>query len=220
MAAGRRTVEGSRELRASLVAAAQRLVAREGAGALTMRGLAAEAGCAVGLPYKVFTSRDDLVVEVIVAELVRLRDEFEALVADAGQRTVGENLGRYARTLLASPAVGLARDIVHDDELTATIDERAGQIGIVAALETTVADYLAAEKRLGRIDPDVDAEAFGFVVAGAVHNLIVSGEAYPRPSQRRLEQMLAAVADRLAPRPHRQPRPPASPSQEASHDDH
>jgi AcrR family transcriptional regulator len=217
MAPARRSAEASQELRAGLVEAAQRLVGREGPAALTMRSLAAEAGCAVGLPYKVFTSRDELVAEVIVAELVRLRAEFDALVAEAGQRTVAENLGRYARTLLASPAVGLAPEIVHDEQLTASIDERAGQTGLVAALETTVVDYLAAEKRLGRVDPDVDESAFGFVVAGAVHNLIVSGEAYPRPSLRRLEQMLAAVADRLRPTSPLPTSPlPTSPSQEAS----
>ena len=47
------------DLRSDLVQVAQRIVARDGAAALTMRALAAEAGCAVGLPYKVFASRDE-----------------------------------------------------------------------------------------------------------------------------------------------------------------
>lgn len=195
----RRTAEATQELRASLVEFAQRLVARDGASTLTMRALAAEAGCAVGLPYKVFASRDELVAELISAEFVTLRAGFDKLVADAGTRTVGDNLGRYAELLLGSPAIALAREIAHNEELTETVNTTAGETGLVAAVETTVADYLAAEKPLGRVDPEVDEHAFGFLIAGAVHNLLMSGEPYPKPSMRRLKKMLAAVATRLTP---------------------
>lgn len=199
MSPARRTAEASDELRASLVEVARRLVAREGAAALTMRALATEAGCAVGLPYKVFASRDELVVELVHAEFVRLRAAFDELVAAAGTGTVGGNLGRYAELLLGSPAVGLAHGITLDDEASQAIDVKAGETGVVDAVATTVADYLAAEKRLGRVAADVDEQAFGFVVAGAVHNLLVSGDPYPKPSLPQLKRMLAAVADRLTP---------------------
>lgn len=199
MSPARRTAEATEELRGWLVEVAQQLVARDGAAALTMRGLAAEAGCAVGLPYKVFASRDELVAELVQAEFVRLRAAFDELVASAGTATVGDNLGRYAELLLGSPAVGLAHGIAPDEPLSRAIDAKAGETGVVAAVATTVADYLAAEKRLGRVDADVDESAFGFLVAGAVHNLLVSGRPYPKPSMRQLKQMLAAVATRLAP---------------------
>lgn len=203
MPPAKRSPQAASELRASLVEVAQRLVASEGAAALTMRTLATEAGCAVGLPYKVFASRDELVVELISTEFVELRARFDQLVADAGTGSVADNLGRYAELLLGSPAAALAHEIAHNEELSLAIDAKAGETGLVAALETTVADYLAAEKRLGRIDPEVDEQAFGFLVSGAVHNLLASGKQYPRPSQQQLEQMLAAVAARLV-----TPRPP------------
>jgi AcrR family transcriptional regulator len=199
MSPARRTAEATDELRASLVEVARRLVARDGAAALTMRALAAEAGCAVGLPYKVFASRDELVVELVHAEFVRLRAAFDDLVAAAGAGTVGGNLGRYAELLLGSPAAGLAHGIPLDGEASQAIDAKAGETGVVDAVATTVADYLAAEKRLGRVAADVDEHAFGFVIAGAVHNLLVSGDPYPKPSMPQLERMLAAVADRLTP---------------------
>jgi hypothetical protein len=47
---------------------------------------------------------------------------------------------------------------------------------------------------------DVDEGAFGFLLAGAVHNLVVSGPAYPRLSRRQLRQRLEAIVARL--RPH------------------
>jgi hypothetical protein len=54
--------------------------------------------------------------------------------------------------------------------------------------------YLAAEKRARRVAADLDEHAFGFLIAGAVHNLLVSGEAYPRPDEDRLRTYLASVA--------------------------
>jgi AcrR family transcriptional regulator len=75
------TPDSTEELRASLIEHAQRLVERDGAGALTMRALAAEAHCAVGLPYKVFADRRELVMELLRAEFVRLRAAFDELIA-------------------------------------------------------------------------------------------------------------------------------------------
>ncbi|MFW6078360.1 MAG: TetR/AcrR family transcriptional regulator [Gemmatimonadota bacterium] len=194
----RRTAASTRELRRALIDHAYRLVAREGASALTMRALAAEAGCALGLPYKVFASRDELVSELIREEFRRLMDAFEEWIDGAGRGTVGGNLARYARLLLDSPAVTLAREMAHDAELSDAMNERAEESGVVAALEAAVTRYLAAERELGRVDRDVDVGAFGFLIAGAVHNLLVSGDAYPRPSVGRLERILEATAARLA----------------------
>jgi hypothetical protein len=68
------------------------------------------------------------------------------------------------------------------------------------SLEGGITDYLAAEQKAGRIDGDIDTAAFGFVIAGAIHNLIMSGDAWPRPSSRQLRQRLAAIAAAIAPR--------------------
>lgn len=206
MSPARRSSDATEELRASLLERAERLVARDGPAGLTMRSLAADAGCAVGLIYKVFANREDLVVELISREFIRLRREFDDLVAAAGSRTVGQNLGRYAQLLLSSPAARLSHSVSSTADLREAIDAKAHQSGVVAALETTVADYLAAEQRIGRVDAGVDTHAFGFVISGAVHNLLVSGDPYPRPSRRQLDTMLAAVAARLV--PHTQRRKP------------
>lgn len=207
MSPARRSPDATEELRVSLLDLAQALVARDGPSGLTMRSLAAEAGCAVGLIYKVFANREDLVVELISREFVRLRVESDRLVADAGTGTVAGNLVRYAELLLSSPAVRLGHGI-DTEEFTKAIDAKAHQTGVVAALETTVSDYLAAEQSLGRVDAAVDTQAFGFVISGAVHNLLVSGDLYPRPSRRRLAALLTAVAARLVPpaEPRRKPR--------------
>lgn len=200
MSPARRTPETTAELRASLVAHAQRLVAREGASALTMRALAAEAGCAVGLPYKVFTDRRDLVAELVHAEFLEMQAVGDELVARAGTGTIGGNLAWFADLALASPAVAVVQEVFTDELLMKTVTTRIHETGAgPASFETVLSRYLAAEKQVGRIDDDVDEAAFGFVLAGAIHNLIVSGPGYPRPTKRQFRRFLTALAARLTP---------------------
>lgn len=199
MTPAKRTADSTARLRANLIDCAQRLVARDGAGALTMRALAAEAGCALGLPYKVFASREELIAELIRIEYARLRDAFAEIIACAGTGSVGGNLGRYAEILLASPAVSLAPELHRDEALSKAVDEEAVEAGLVNAVESTVVRYLAAEKRLGRVASGVDEHAFGFLIAGAVHNLLHAGSAYPHPGIGEVKRMLGAISKRLVP---------------------
>jgi len=200
MSPPKRAPESTSALRASLVDHARRLVGREGASALTMRALAAEAGCALGLPYKVFTDRNDLVVEICAAEFARLRGAYDELVARAGTATVGANLTWFAEILLGSPAVALTQEIFADETLATTIATRIHESGTDSeTFETIFAGYLAAEKEVGRVDPRIDENAFAFVLAGAVHNLVVSGEAWRQPTPDQLEHQLTAIATAIAP---------------------
>jgi AcrR family transcriptional regulator len=197
----RRTAAQTDELRESLLGHAERLIARDGPRALTMRALATEAGCAVGLPYKVFSRREELVGALAHREMRRITAEFADWVAGAGRRTVGDNLARYAAILLDTerPALRLA-DELGDAGLDAAVAGGAHETGLLASFDTAVADYLRAEQRLGRVAADVDVAAYGFLVTGAVHNLVVSPPGYPRPAPRALRRMFSAVARQIAPR--------------------
>jgi AcrR family transcriptional regulator len=197
MAPARRTEEATRALRADLIGTARGIIERDGATGLTMRSLAAEANCAVGLIYKIFADREELVSELLREEFGQLSAALELWVAEAGERTVADNLARYAHLLLDSPAVALSAQVGHDRTLAHALDVEAADTGVVAALESAVVRYLAAEKRIGRIDRAVDDRAFGFLIAGSIHNLLVSGELYPRPSRQRMDDILRAVAERL-----------------------
>lgn len=63
----RRSEAETAELRDSLLSHAAAVVRQQGPRALTMRTLATAAGCAVGLPYKVFDNREALITELIDA---------------------------------------------------------------------------------------------------------------------------------------------------------
>lgn len=202
MSPPRRTPATSDALRASLIAHAQRLISREGASALTMRALAAEAGCALGLPYKVFADRHDLVVQILHAEFTQLRAAQQELADRAGTRTVATNLAWFADLLLDSPAVALVQEVVADEGLSKAVAAQVHETGVGPGdFESVFAGYLAGEKRARRVAPDVDENALGFFVAGAVHNLIVAGDAWPKPTRRRLKRHLAALAAAIAPQP-------------------
>ena len=195
----RRAQEAADDLRSSLVEHAEQLVVRDGAAALTMRALAAEAGCALGLPYKVFADRAELVSAILHAQFSRLQNAYDDLLERTGVHTVGDNLAWFAQVLLASPAIELAHEFPADRHVDQTLAASAKKSGTgPAEWEKAVSRYLSAEQRAGRVAQDVDTAAFGFLVAGAVHNLIMSGGAYPRPSARRLRQLLKATADAIA----------------------
>jgi AcrR family transcriptional regulator len=201
MSPPRRSDEDAAQLRAAFVDHARRLVQREGASALTMRALAAEAGCAVGLPYKVFTDRLDLVVEICVVELERLSGAFDGRATGAASDSVGTNLAWFAEVLLDSPAVALLPEVFADDVASKSVGQRMQASGLgPAGLESAVARYIDTEKRRGRVGGDVDASAVAFFVVGAVHNLIVAGDAWNRPSRRKLRRHLNALTSLLAAR--------------------
>ena len=195
----KRSAEATERLRASLVDHARTLIAREGADALTMRGLASEAGCAVGLTYKLFADRRELVGEIVRAELGLLREASDELLARAGTRTVGANLMRYAETVLDSPAVALTRDLLNDEDLMRSVAASADHAGFgPAAFPRILTRYLAAEQEAGRVAGHVDTDAFGYLISSTLHNLLVAGDAWPKPSRPRLQQMFDATAAAIA----------------------
>lgn len=97
-----------------------------------------------------------------------------------------------------TPAVAVAQEVFTDELLMKTVTTRIHETGAgPASFETILTSYLQAEKQVGRIDDDVDEAAFGFLLAGAIHNLIVSGPGYARPTKRQCRRFLTALATRL-----------------------
>jgi AcrR family transcriptional regulator len=199
LSAAKRTAETTQELRAALLEHAQRLVSRDGASALTMRALAAEAGVSLGLPYKIFADRREIVDEIVAAEMRRFGAAAESLLTRAGSYTVGDNLIWFASIVLNSPAAPLAQELHADDQLLESATKVAERMGLSpASFPALLADYLTAEQRAGRVRDNIDCQAFGFLIAGAMHNLLIAGPAWPRLEQRLLKRYLTAAARAIA----------------------
>jgi AcrR family transcriptional regulator len=181
-----------------LIEHAARLVRRDGVKALTMRALAKEAGTALGLPYKVFAGRGELVAALVDEQFRRLTDLLDDMVAAAGTGEVADNLFRFAEAVLGSESqlIHLAGD-VHDPALVEKSEEFPHGSRFISTLPTAITRYVAAEKRAGRIRAEIDEETIGFFVTGALHNLAVSGEAYPRPSLDEIRRMLHVLVQLL-----------------------
>jgi AcrR family transcriptional regulator len=163
-----------------------------------MRALSVEAGCSLGLPYKVFADRNELVVAILAHEFGLLRELGDELIARAGAATLSRNLRWFTEQVLGLTSVALTREVVADAALAEAVDALfEHHDGDPSLFETIVARYLAVEQDAGRVDAEVDTAAFGFVLGSAIHNLIVSGDAYPRPGRSRLERLFAGVTDRL-----------------------
>lgn len=182
-------------LRETLIRHAGAIVERDGADRLTMRALATEAGCALGLPYKVFPTRDALMRELAALALADLSSRLEAWSART-DGDLGERLDEFAEILLGSSAPDLSAQVsegLHGDALTA----EAVESGARASWEHVVARFLRDRQLAGTVHPDVDPNAYGFFITGAIHNLLVSGGAYPRPTRDQLRSILAAIARHL-----------------------
>ncbi|GAA3377708.1 hypothetical protein GCM10020367_54440 [Streptomyces sannanensis] len=199
MSPAKRSTETTLQLRSSLIEHARRLIARDGAAALTMRALATEAGYSVGLPYKIFTDRREIVAAIVHIEVEKLRATCDELVERAGTATVAGNLMWFAEAFLDSPAVALTEELLSDKALRQSVTATAHDAGMSpGALPVVLSRYLAAEKQADRVAPHIDEHAFGFLIAGALHNLLVAGEAWPRPARPELEQILTATAAAIA----------------------
>jgi AcrR family transcriptional regulator len=92
--------EAARQARAQrrseqLLAAAARLMEREGSEAVSMQSVAAEAGVSVGLIYSYFGGKQDLLLAVIVDVLDSFAREVPAAVAAAGADPVHRLVGAF-----------------------------------------------------------------------------------------------------------------------------
>ncbi|MFD9405815.1 TetR family transcriptional regulator [Streptomyces sp. NPDC059989] len=163
------------DLRERLFAAAERVVARDGAAALTSRAVTAEADCGKGVLHTHFAGLDEFVAELVLDRFARSARQAEGLGARVGQGSVAGNLQEVALALLDSlpPAVvGLAMT-----RPAAALHAREGlRSGAPAfdAIQDSFAAYLRAEQRDGRIAQGADAATIALALVGTVHHLLMT----------------------------------------------
>ncbi|MGA5148150.1 TetR/AcrR family transcriptional regulator [Streptomyces griseoincarnatus] len=183
------------DVRELLFAAAERVVAHDGPGALTSRAVTAEAGCAKGLLHAHFAGGlDGFVAELVLDRLAGTA----ALAADlpdrAGQGTVAENLSSVARALLTSAGPAMA-GLALTRPGAATLFREALAAGApgFTTIQASIASYLAAEQYLGRVATTTDADACALaLVATAHHLLMTSWPGAPEPTSQ-MDRVIAAL---------------------------
>ncbi|WP_411084078.1 TetR/AcrR family transcriptional regulator [Streptomyces sp. cmx-18-6] len=178
------------DVRERLFAAAERVVERDGPGALTSRSVTTEAGCAKGLLHAHFAGFDEFVAELCLDRFARTAEKARALAVLAGQGTVAGNLDAVVLALFDSggPAVsGLAmtRPAAASRIREALQDGAPG----FSAIQEAVTGYLEAEQGLGRVAEAIDPSTVALAIVGTAHHLLMTGwpgTPDPRPAMTRL----------------------------------
>ncbi|MFE0760328.1 TetR/AcrR family transcriptional regulator [Streptomyces smyrnaeus] len=184
------------DIRERLFAAAERVVARGGPGALTSRAVTDEAGCSKGMLHAHFGGGlDEFVGELVLDRFSRTAALAAELPQRAGQETVTANLAAVGTALLTSAGPAMAGLAVTRPGAAARFRDAmaAGAPGF-ASVQEAVAAYLTGEQRLGRVAAEADPEALALALVGTAHHLLMtSWPGAPDPAAQ-LHRVIAALA--------------------------
>ena len=159
-----------RDAREQLFDAAERVLLRDGPNALTSRAVTTEAGCAKGVLHRHFPDFDAFLAELILDRARQMRAQAGVLRETAGTGTVIENLVDAVTGILNSIAARILALMIARDELRARIRERRPHgLPVIAEATQMIADYLTAERDLGRIAPDADVDMLALSLLGTSH---------------------------------------------------
>ncbi|MER6357474.1 TetR/AcrR family transcriptional regulator [Streptomyces sp. NPDC001634] len=182
------------DVRERLFAAAERVLAREGAAGLTNRAVTEEAGCAKGLLYNHFTDLDDFVAQLVLDRFEQIAAEVRPLPEQAGWGDVRENLTAAALALLGANGPAIAVAVLSRHGVTEQVRRAwAGGAPGPGAVEDAMARYLEAEQRLGRVAADADCAMLALALAGTVHHLLMHGSAQPADNHQLISRLVAAL---------------------------
>ncbi|MET9605197.1 TetR family transcriptional regulator [Streptomyces sp. NPDC006512] len=163
------------DLRERLFAAAERVVARDGAAALTSRAVTAEADCAKGVLHTHFAGLDEFVAELVLDRFARSARQAGELRAKVGEGAVAANLQAVVLALLEAlpPAVvGLAMT-----RPAAALHTREGlRTGAPAfeEIQDAFTAYLRAEQLRDRLPAGADAATIALALVGTTHHLLMT----------------------------------------------
>jgi len=182
-----------RDPRGQLFDAAERVLLRDGASALTSRSVTAEAGVAKGVLHRHFADFDAFLAELTLDRIAQVAALAAALREAAGTGTVAGNLAAALPEVLTPAVLALIRLVIARDELRARLRAATGsRIPLVAESTALVAGYLAAERGLGRIAPGADIGILAPTLIGAAHLLFADADS-PAPDAAAVTRVVTTV---------------------------
>ncbi|WP_267884075.1 TetR/AcrR family transcriptional regulator [Streptomyces sp. NRRL WC-3742] len=173
-----------------LFEAAERVLEREGPAGLTNRAVTEEAGCAKGLLYSHFTDLDDFVAQLVLTRFHRVAEELAPLPARAGTGEVAANLTRAAQTLLGTNGPALTVAALSRPAVATRIRAHWSDDNPAEGL---IADYLAAEQRLGRLPATTDCPVLALAVVATTHHLLMTATTPTATQHALLARLVAAL---------------------------
>lgn len=162
--------------REELLQAGQRLLEAAGPSAMTVRGIANEAGVATGLLYSYFDDRDGLLVALVVEGFRAQAKQGEELIRRADQTPVHTNLTWYGETVVQPSTRALAGLMFARPDLAGRVRASLGQRDTpgLDQMEHTVRAYLEQEQEHGRIKLGAKTASAATLLVGGWHRLLTS----------------------------------------------
>ncbi|MFI7344082.1 TetR family transcriptional regulator [Streptomyces sp. NPDC050085] len=178
-----------RDVRTQLFDAAERVLLRDGAAALTSRAVTTEAGCAKGVLHRHFTDFDAFLAELVLDRVART----DTLLATRDSGAVVDLLTDALVGLFTPVAVAMVGLITFRDGLRARL-RAAGQPGIPILTQggAAISARLRAERDAGRLAPGTDVDTLALTLLGTGH-LLYAGRFDGRPERAEVRKVVSSV---------------------------
>ena len=185
------------DVRERLFAAAERVMARGGAAALTSRAVTGEAGCAKGLLHNHFRSLDQFLAEFALDRVGRVAERVGRLAGDTGRGVVHDNVLGAALALVDAPAPMLA-GLAATRPATFAYVRQAMDDGesTFRTIQRVITDYLESERLIGRLPAGTDTATTALALVGTVHHLLMTTVGDPKAVCRQIERLVALLVPR------------------------
>jgi AcrR family transcriptional regulator len=190
-----------RDARRQLFDAAERVLLRDGANALTSRAVTDEAGCAKGVLHRHFADFDAFLVDLVLDRAAQLEAHTAKLRESAGTGTVVDNLTAALSALFGPVPAAIIPLITFRDELRARLRHATpgGGIAILGQATAAISAYLVAERTLGRITADADIDSFTLSLVGGGHLLVADRGPGPPTAASVHKLVIAVIANATQP---------------------
>lgn len=150
---------------AELLAAAARLMEREGSQAVSMQAVAAEAGVSVGLIYRYFGGKDDLLLAVIVDVLDAFAEQVPAAIESAGPDPVVRLVAAFRTYCAVIDEHRHAAVLTYRETKSLSAEGRAKLMEMEVATSEPLRVLIADGVRAGVLDPaDPDLLAYNLLL--------------------------------------------------------
>jgi AcrR family transcriptional regulator len=196
-----------RDPRGQLFDAAERVLLRDGPGALTSRAVTAEAGVAKGVLHRHFADFDAFLAELALDRIATIDRQGADLRAAAGTGSVAGNLAAALPELFSPAVLALIRLVIARDELRDRLRAATGsRIPVVSESAAMIRGYLAAEQDLGRIAADADIGTLAPMLTASAHMLFTDTDGTPDGDA--VARVVTVALASACPPPERAPLPP------------
>lgn len=175
--------------RDQIIAAARRCFARQGFHGTSMPDIAAEAGLSTGAPYRYFTGKQELIVEVARLAFAAIFDPVMRRIEETETVTIGDLVATAVQSYPPAVSADSTPDRMADEELlrcgvaawaellqNADLHDHA--VSGLSRIMDAITQALRHAHDTGRLAHDVDAETGARMIVALLHGFTIQRVAF------------------------------------------